>query len=1220
MKSDLRHVLSQNKEVLLKGFYGAGFAQALAAAHRQTKRPILLIVDDQKKAEQIRDEICFFSGSTTTHCLPAYDVMPYYGLSPHHRVMLKNLEVLYLLSKGKADFVIAPAKALLRRVLPKAVFESLVMVIAKKDLVDRTELINKLVVMGYERNALVEDPGQFAVRGDIIDVFSPQYADPVRINLFDIEVENIRFFEPSTQRTKEAVSEVKLIPAREIFLNYLKQKTTSLEPSPADVAEIGIASPLINEGWKTCLKKRADERQITKDKRDQIEEFVQNKIYFRGIEFFLPLFYNETGSFFDYLSRDTVIALDLDNRFGSTCLQILEDLAGHHEESEHIESIFAPQEIFLTPIEAEKHLAAFTCLYRDFVGGQTSLQTPHKAANTTRADTVQKLMPERVTKTYPGSHEIDGQTESNLFIKTKILAKITQVHNLAPLAGELNQKRLEGYSCFIVCRNEVQRERMRDLLKRFDLPLRAPGPEFSAMSTDPPAPSVDFGAFAGHERLITLMVGEIHEGFISHGDREWWLTDEEVFGKKTKRAVSQKNRTVVFSSFSDLAEGDYIIHMDHGVGIYNGLVKLDFDIHKNDFMLLEYLGGDRLYVPVDKLNRVQRFFAEEGVTPQIDKLGGKTWIKTKIKAKRAARKLAKELLVLQAKRESLKGHAFNPNTEMVEEFASGFEFEETPDQLSTIEDVLKDMEKDRPMDRLVCGDVGYGKTEVALRAAYKAVCDHKQVAILVPTTVLAFQHHATFSERLKNYPVRVGLLSRFRSLKEQQDVIRLTKSGGIDILVGTHRLLSKDVQFTNLGLLVIDEEHRFGVTHKEQIKKIKSLVDVITLTATPIPRTLNFALNGIRDLSIINTPPVDRLAVRTYTCYFDEITIRDALLKEVRRGGQVYFVHNRVRSIEKMTAQIAKLVPEARCRHAHGQMAEGDLEEIMIDFMNHKFDVLVCTTIIESGLDIPNANTMIINRADGLGLAQLYQLRGRVGRSSRQAYCYLVIPQESLITEKAKKRLAAIQRFTELGSGFKVASRDLEIRGAGNILGEEQSGHIAAIGYDLYVHLLQQAVNELQNTALPEDFEPEIVLNIAARIPDDFIMDQQLRLVLYKQVSSCEALDDVAALRSEWEDRFGVLPDEVVNLIELIKVKIHCKKILVSEIKAVSENLIFGFHQNHTIDTGIFISAVKKNPKKFSITRDGRLVIKHGLDTDKRLLEYVIELLEKFEAAAASSY
>lgn len=1169
--------------VHLKDFPGASFAQFLAAEQKQNPKCYLIVVSHGDQLLPLRDEIRFFRPDATVEVMPSWDVKPYYGLSPHKNVYRKHLRILHGLLNGQIDFLIVPLKELLRRIIPKTVFQHTAQVLQKQDLIDREELIQKLVALGYERYSLVEDEGQFAVRGDVIDIFSPAHDQPMRLSFFDIELEEIKFFDPINQRTKESVAQIHLIPAHEILLNHYCVDRAEQKEMDLDAA----LQNAINLNWKSDLKRLSDGQDLLKEKRDQIEEFVDHRIYFHGIESFLSLFYKKPGTLFDYLPKQTVCSLSLGEHPVTAIDELHTILTEARNESSHIETIFETKDLLIEQQDLLEFLQERSVVIHE---PTELLSEKTKAWQAEKTDVVA------------------GRNESNAQLQIKLKAQIAQVHSLAPLASELNQRRLDGIQCFIVCQNDLQKDRVVDLLKRFEVPL-------SVVSGDV-RNDVIAATLTNKEsdRLVKVLTGHLHQGFYAPEKHQWWITDEEIFGKKTRRAGKRtRDKSAVFSSFSELTDGDYIIHMDHGIGIYRGLVKLEYDVHQNDFLLVEYLGGDKLYVPVDKLNRVQRYVGEEGATPQVDKLGGKTWLKTKTKAKKAARKLAKELLEMQAKRAQMKGTVFGEHQEAYEEFAANFEFEETADQLVAIEDVFKDMESEKPMDRLICGDVGYGKTEVAMRAAFKAVQDGRQVAVLVPTTVLAFQHYTNFKKRFENYPIKVDLLSRFRSEKEQKDTVLKLKTGQIDVVIGTHRLLSQDIKFSNLGLLIVDEEHRFGVIHKEKVKKLKNLVDVVTLTATPIPRTLNFALNGIRDLSVINTPPVDRMAVKTYSCYFDEMTIRDSIMKELRRGGQVFFLHNRVQSIEKVTAQLAKLIPEGKFRFAHGQMEEGQLEDIMIDFMDHKFDVLVCTTIIESGVDIPNANTMFINRADMLGLAQLYQLRGRVGRSTKQAYCYLIIPQEHLITTKAKKRLAAIQKFTELGSGFKVASRDLEIRGAGNILGDEQSGHIAAIGYDLYVHLLNEAIHELKNQNVPEDFEPEILLQMPAKIPEDFVSDSQLRLQLYKAISSSADFDDVDETREEWEDRFGKLPEDVLNLMGLMKLKIIAKEILISQIKQVGSKFFFSFHENHIIDPQVLVQAIQDSPKVFSLAKDGRFCVDKEFESSSKAFEVLLDLMRQFK-------
>lgn len=1172
MASGTRHFIPGPERILLKDFVGAALAQYLVKAQIERKIPFAIVVDDGKQAESLKDEISFFQPQARVEILPAFDVRPYYGLTPHRDIALQNIRFLHHLLTGAADFVIAPQHAVFRRVIPKGLFFSLTRRLAVDDHIGRDDLVQNLVKLGYEREVLVEEPGQFAVRGDIVDIFSPQYAQPFRLSFFDTELEDIKFFNADSQRTQGLVKSVEIIVASEVLLGLVNGRTQG--------GQEAVVKEFINENWYRDLKTRADKKDIPKLRRDQIEDFVRNGIHFHGIPFFLPLFYKNLSTVFDYFAKKTTLVLAVEGDVPTSVKTYLAEMEKNRAASAHIESIFSPEELFLT--------------VADWRACEESTSTWYHENG-----------PE-------GINVVCGETESNQIVKARLKSLVSRVHTLAPLAAEINDKRLKSFSCMIVCQNDLQRDRIKDLLTRFDLPLR----------------SVEAGAQQGvinaslqntHDRLVTLLVGSLHAGFLSRQTRQWWLTDEEIFGEKQRRAAWTVPKTQVFSSFSELAIGDFLVHMDHGVGIYRGLAPLPYDAQQNDFLAVEYLGGDRLYVPVDKLNRVQRFVAGEESLPQIDRLGGTTWAKVRANAKKAARRLAKELLTLQAERAVKKAFVFLPHMEALEEFAGHFPFEETPDQLRSLAEVFQDMEGERPMDRLVCGDVGYGKTEIAMRAAFKAVQDGKQVAVLVPTTVLAFQHHTTFSERFKNYPVTLDLLSRFRTTAEQREVVKGLKQGLVDVVVGTHRLLSGDVEFRDLGLLIVDEEHRFGVVHKERIKKLKNVVGVITLTATPIPRTLNFALHGIRDLSIINTPPRDRLAVKTYACGFDDVTIRDAILKEVRRGGQVFFVHNRVQGIENMASHVAKLIPEAKTRFAHGQMAEGELEDIMVDFVSGAFAVLVCTTIIESGLDIPNANTMLINRADTLGLAQLYQLRGRVGRSNRQAYCYLIVPDEELMTAKARKRLHVIQKFTELGSGFKIATRDLEIRGAGNILGEEQSGHIQAVGYDMYVHLLSEAIAELKNERLPEDFEPEIQLAIPAKIPKSFVPDESLRLVLYKQLSSTRSFVEIDEMKEEWQDRFGKLPAEIGHLMGIMKLKLKCKELLVSSLKQSGNAYVLSFHPDHNIDTKFFIDAVWREPKQYSFTRDGQFRFTQVFSEPHSALNSLLDLLQGMKPEGLNS-
>ncbi|HEY4744381.1 MAG TPA: transcription-repair coupling factor, partial [Desulfuromonadaceae bacterium] len=689
---------------------------------------------------------------------------------------------------------------------------------------------------------------------------------------------------------------------------------------------------------------------------------------------------------------------------------------------------------------------------------------------------------------------------------------------------------------------------------------------------------------------ITLLLGEISRGFRLPHSRLALVAEEELFGKRVRRrGVSEVRKKQILASLAELKPGDHMVHVDHGIALYRGLQHISVAGIGGDFLLLEYAGGDKLYLPVDRLGLVQRYTGPEGSQPALDKLGGTGWEKSKGKARKAIEELAGELLEIYAQRQIQQGFAFSPPDEMYREFEAAFAWEETPDQLSAIQDVLADMQHSRPMDRLVCGDVGYGKTEVALRGAFKAALDGKQVGILVPTTILAQQHYETFHERLKEYPVTVEVLSRFRTPKEQRTILERLKKGEIDIIIGTHRLLQRDVVFKDLGMVIIDEEQRFGVKDKERLKAFRAVVDVMTLTATPIPRTLYLSMMGIRDLSIIDTPPVDRLAVKTFVARFSEEMIREAVMRELRRGGQVFFVHNRVQTIAKRAEQLAAIVPEARISVGHGQMGEHELERVMLDFMHGQTNLLLCTTIIESGLDIPNANTLIVDRADTFGLSQLYQLRGRVGRSSQRGYAYLLVPGESTLTTDARERLKILQDISELGAGFRIATHDMEIRGAGDVLGSRQSGTVTEIGFELYNQMLEETICRLRGEEMTERVEPEINLKVPAFIPEAYIGDTGQRLVIYKRLTQAESEEDVLDVQNEVTDRFGAYPLATAYLFEIMRLRVLLKRLLVRQIDYDGKNVIIAFHPRTPAPPDTIIAMMRDEPRKYQFTPDYKL-------------------------------
>lgn len=795
-------------------------------------------------------------------------------------------------------------------------------------------------------------------------------------------------------------------------------------------------------------------------------------------------------------------------------------------------------------------------------------------------------------------------TEGNQDLTRMIREKPSSQEGLKRLAGYLKSWEELGQEVWIVVPQDQQARRLKDILSFYQLEA-AYFPELK----------VRFGKMSGGVRILT---GRLSAGFRMKSPDLIFLTDEEIFEpKKEGPGRARKEDIEAFiTSLDDLKVGDFVVHKEHGIGRYRGLQHFRLDGWEGEFLFIEYAEGDKLYLPVDRLQGIHKFMGLEGQVPVLDRLGGNHWRKTKARVKKAVEKIARELVELYARRAVTKGFSFSPRDQMFKEFEAAFPFEETPDQLQAIEEVLADMESEKPMDRLVCGDVGYGKTEVALRAAFRAVLDGKQVAFLVPTTVLAEQHYQTMLRRFEGYPVVVGILSRFKTPREQKQTLADLSAGKVDVVVGTHRLLQKDVHFRDLGLVIIDEEHRFGVTHKEKLKQLRTQVDCLTLTATPIPRTLQMSLAGIRDLSSIETPPEDRQSIRTHIIPFDEVKIVEAVRQEMRRGGQIFFVHNRVHNIEAVAHFLRKILPEVRIGVAHGQLPERELERVMLRFIRRELDLLVCTTIIESGLDIPTANTIIINQAHRFGLAQMYQLRGRVGRSREKANAYLVVPGQGLLSADAQKRLKVLMDFSELGAGFKIALHDLRIRGAGHLLGTSQSGHVAAVGYELYMEMLEQAIRELKGTEREEEWEPEIRLRVPAFLPEGYVPDPSQRLSLYKRLASLPNEEALVDLEKEMEDRFGPLPEAAANLLKVLSLKVRMKRIGIEKVEPVGHDLLFSLHPQGAWQAEGLVRLVKTDPKRFRFQGEGRILAHLGEDLG--VLEKTSQVLSVLEMAAGS--
>jgi transcription-repair coupling factor (superfamily II helicase) len=993
-------------------------------------------------------------------------------------------------------------------------------------------LTEKLISGGYERSSMVEESGDFSIRGGILDIFSPLYADPIRIELFGDKVESIRLFSAVTQRTIKNISEAVILPARETIL-----KSTHL-------------TQVINR-----IRKQSSRLSIPVTRTRDLIHRIRKDGVSPGIESLIPLIYPDLNSFFDYVPKNTIFILvepaELENVADHTLLQASKSFDVAQKESR---LCVEPERLYLTWQEAQALFEQKKTI---------SVKKLHVSKETLTQRPPLEQFYCSVKDNMDISMELERQRDKDLF---------------SPLANWINQQRISGFDTLVVCRTRTQAKRLVSLLIPYGIHLKG-------IEKFPDAEQ--------SKGQVFICLGRISSGFVWPAESLAIITENEIFGSKRRPKIKpeQQIRTQLLE-FEDLKKGDLIVHIDHGIGQYEGLVELTLNGSSNDFLLVVYKDDDKLYLPVDRMGMVQKYMGVDGIEPTLDKMGGKSWERVKERVKRSTEKIAGELLKLYAERKVRQGHAFRELDVDFKTFEMGFPYEETEDQLLAIEDVYNDMKAQISMDRLVCGDVGYGKTEVALRASLMAVNDGKQVALLVPTTVLAEQHFTTFSERFQRYPINIACLSRFRSLKAQRNIINDLKTGKIDIVIGTHRLIQKDVMFKDLGLLILDEEQRFGVKHKENLKKIKRSVDVLALTATPIPRTLHMSLMGVRDISIISTPPEHRKSIITYISEFDDAVISDAIQKELDRNGQIFFVHNNIHTIKAMAKRLQKLVSNVRLGVAHGRLDEEELEVVMLRFMNKEIDLLVCTTIIESGLDIPSANTILINRADRFGLAQIYQLRGRVGRLDEQAYAYLFIPKESTLGKDAKKRLKVLMEHSDLGSGFQIAMSDLKIRGGGTILGASQSGHIAAVGYDMFLKLMENSMAELKGEKVQESLEPEININMVALIPEFYIIDIDQRLSAYRRLARMTELKEIVDFKEELTDRFGDLNMETENLLLKIMLRVLAIKAGVSRVDLKGSQLLLSFSQEYQKNPSGIIDMVLSERDQYEITPDQILKVK----------------------------
>jgi transcription-repair coupling factor (superfamily II helicase) len=1115
-------------ELTLAGLRGSAPAYLLSRLLPDVTGTFLIVTADTDSAEELYRELSFYAGENETVLyFPPWDTAPFEPASPHPEIIGRRLNALFRLTDGKVKAIVAPLAAVVQKVLPRRTLGEVSQYLVAGEEAAREELVAKLVRLGYGSAPLVEDPGTFSVRGGILDIFPPNLSVPVRIEFFGDFVDTIRAFDPLTQRSLHPLTELVLLPSREFLLPEGDSKE-----------------------FAARLKSRCDALGLAADRRRELLEQLDNAIFPPGIEYLQPLFHPNLETVFDYTGPATILTLVDPESIAAAEENYREELAAAEQRALERDLIICEKnELFL----AREELAELSASRRRL--GIPFLEI---------TETAEKGETFRFTVEQNSDLKLDLSPDSEAVLK--------------PLVERVSGWLAEPRRVILACHQRGQAQRLHELLSHYPLPLAISERDFPSTR-------------ARRDGKVEILTGEISRGFRLLEEGLVVIAEEEIFGRRIKRrGVSEARKKQILTSLAELKPGDYMVHLDFGVGVYRGLHHVALQGGEGDFLLLEYAGADKLYLPVDRINLVQRYIGAEGVEPRVDRLGGASWDKAKAKAREAVQEMAEELLKIYAARQIQEGVAFSPPDDLYREFEAAFAYEETPDQMSAIEDVLRDMESKKPMDRLVCGDVGYGKTEVAMRAAFKAVMDGKQAAVLVPTTILAQQHLETFGARFAAYPVRVEMLSRFRSPKEQKAILEGVRKGEVDIVIGTHRLLQKDVAFKDLGLLIVDEEQRFGVAHKERLKQFRAVVDIMTLTATPIPRTLYMSIMGIRDLSIIDTPPVDRLAIKTFVARFSDELIREAVLREIRRGGQVFFVHNRVQSIGAMAEHLGRIVPEARIAVGHGQMDEKELERVMLGFMHGETNLLLCTTIIESGLDIPNANTLIVNRADAFGLAQLYQLRGRVGRSRQRAYAYFMIPGEGAISADARERLKILQDISELGAGFRIATHDLEIRGAGDLLGGQQSGNIAAVGFELYTEMLEETIRQLKGEELPERVEPEIKLHIPAFIPEDYVKDPNQRLVIYKKLTQVDAAEEIADVRDELADRFGPIPLAASYLLEVMAVRLQLKSLLIREVEYDGKRLIVAFHPKTPVSPDTIVALIRKEPRKYQFTPDYRLV------------------------------
>lgn len=1116
--------------------YGSSKALALNSAAQTSQVPLVIITADLNRSHQLLEELRFYrrDGGKPYPFLtfPDWETLPYDNFSPYQDIISERLATLAQLPTFSRGILVVPVSTIMHRLLPGDYLQanSLVLLTGQELIIDafRHDLRNS----GYRFVSQVMEHGDVAVRGSLLDIYPMGARVPYRIDLFDNEIDSIRLFDPESQRSQEKVESIRILPAREVAM------------VDANIARF-------RSGWRSRFEGNPGSSPVYRD--------VSNAIAPPGIEYYLPLFYEETYNLLDYLQDNCLVVLD--DGVAQAADLFWQDVEQRYEQGRYDQErpLLPPRDMFYNPHDFYTRIKAFPQIHITGVAQQEP-----------KAGTV------NYTSKLPVKLPVDARAKDPFSIVKRFL-------------NEFNGRVL------LVAESSGRRETILELLHQHDL-----RPELFSQWFE----------FLEDDALFGLTVAPLEQGLLLSNPHIAVISESQLFGDRVQQRRLRKRRKqdsdAIVRNLAELSIGAPVVHEDHGVGRYQGLITLDVGNVAAEFISLLYDQGDKLYVPVASLDLISRYTGVDADHAPLHRLGSGQWQKAKRKAADRVHDVAAELLELHARRAARPGYSFELDEDAYRAYVQSFPFEETPGQMDAIHDVISDMQQSKPMDRLVCGDSGFGKTEVAMRAAFIAVQNNKQVAILVPTTLLVQQHYKNFQDRFADWPVRVEVLSRFQSKKQQTEAVAGLANGTVDIVIGTHKLLQGDIKFARLGLVIIDEEHRFGVRQKERFKSLRAEIDVLTLTATPIPRTLNLALTELRDLSIIATPPVGRLAVKTFIREWNDSLLKEALLREIKRGGQVYFLHNKVKDIEQKAREVAALIPEARVRVAHGQMPAVELEQVMFDFYHQRFNVLVCTTIIETGIDVPNANTMIINRADKFGLAQLYQLRGRVGRSHHRAYAYLIVPPRKAMTVDAVKRLEAIESLEDLGIGFTLATHDLEIRGAGEILGDDQSGQIQEIGFGLYMELLDRAVTAMKQGKQPEldrplDHGAEINLHIPALIPDDYLPDVHTRLIMYKRIASAKNDDGLRDLQEEMIDRFGMPPEALKNLFSITYLKLAASPLGVRKVDLGPQGGRVHFYEQTRIDPMQVIKLIQSEPQTYRLDGNNKLKISKEMpDADSR--------------------